>query len=380
MTEHTPHLLVVDDTPKNIQFLGAVLRDEGYIVSVALNGKEAVERARSIHPDLILMDVMMPEMDGIEACRILVDDPDTTGIPIVFLSAKGSPEDVVEGLSAGGVDYIRKPFQAVEVLQRIASHLRVSELQRELALRVAEAEAAREDALRVSREYASFTRHELSNALGPVLGYSDMLLRQRDLPEETREKWTAQIKDSAVAMKRLLAAIKDLQQIEDGSARVERKPCNLVALLRAEAAGLELSFNGRGRFTTLFPDHPVLIQADQTLLAGVFRNLLKNALEHVVDLPMGEQRLLISLDESEHDVVVAVENGGPAIPASRLETFFEKFNTTKRRSGGTGLGTSYARIVTQAHGGHIQVSSEQGTGTRVIVTLPMSSQQVGSAP
>ncbi|MDE2995481.1 MAG: response regulator [Bacteroidota bacterium] len=91
MAADSKHLLVVDDVAKNIQFLGAILRDEGYVVSVALNGEEALQRARSIQPDLILMDVMMPVMDGLESCRRRKQDPSTANIPVIFLSAKGSP-------------------------------------------------------------------------------------------------------------------------------------------------------------------------------------------------------------------------------------------------------------------------------------------------
>lgn len=121
-----PHLLIVDDSPENIQQLGAVLRDEGFLVSVARDGKQALEKARSLRPNLVLMDVMMPDMDGLDVCRRMKSDPVLADIPVIFISAKGSSGDIVEGLSAGGVDYIRRPFQAAEVIQRIKTHLRLA--------------------------------------------------------------------------------------------------------------------------------------------------------------------------------------------------------------------------------------------------------------
>lgn len=370
MAADSKHLLVVDDVAKNIQFLGAILRDEGYVVSVALNGEEALQRARSIQPDLILMDVMMPVMDGLESCRRLKQDPSTANIPVIFLSAKGSPEDIVEGLAAGGVDYIKKPFQAVEVLQRITTHLELARLQHELSLRVKEAEEAHKKSVRTARVYASFTRHELSNALGPVLGYSDMLLRRDELPDETRRKWTDQIRRSAIVMKHLLAAIKELQQIEDGVSELELKPADVVAIVRAEMAGMELSFGSRAHFVPQIPDTAVMVKADATLLAGVFRNLIKNAIEHVIDLPAEQHSLFLSIVSTEEDVVVTITNGGDVIPEEFLTRFFDKFNSTKRERGGTGLGTAYARIVVEAHHGEIEVSSDPENGTQVRVTLP----------
>lgn len=369
--ESVPHLLVVDDSPRNIQYLGSVLRDEGYAVSVALNGKQALERAHSLHPNLVLLDVMMPEMDGLEVCRQMKSDPQLTDIPVIFISAKGSPEDVVAGLSAGGVDYIRKPFQAAEVMQRVKTHIQLAELQRELTRKVAEAEAAHQEVLRVSREYASFTRHELSNALGPVLGYSDLLLRKPDLPEETRRTWTAQIKRSAVSMKELLGAIKLLQEIEEGIVRLSLSRHNLVPMVHAEVAAIELMFQGRARFVIQMPAEPIPVQADATLLSGVFRNLLKNAVEHVLNLPPAAHGLLVTVQPGNDRVHVAIHNGGSPIPEARLATFFDKFNSTKRAAGGTGLGTSYARIVIRAHGGDISVESEAEKGTCVSFHLPL---------
>lgn len=378
-TDHVPHLLVVDDSPHNIQYLGSVLRDAGYVVSVALDGEQALERSHSLHPDLVLMDVMMPELNGFEVCRRMKSDPELNDIPVIFISARSRLEDIVQGLTVGGVDYIRKPFQAAEVTQRVRTHLQISHLQQELTQRVQEAETAHQQALQVSREYASFTRHELSNALGPILGYSDLLLRRPDLPEETRRSWTEQIRRSAVSMKELLHALKVLQEIEEGTVRLSKSPVKLVKLLKAEVAGMELAFQGRARFILHVPPEDVVAYADATLIGGVFRNLLKNAIEHVVDLPVQDHRLQVSLSKESTGVRITIRNGGEPVPKERLATFFEKFNSTRRSVGGTGLGTSYASIVVRAHGGSIGVMSDPEEGTRVSFTLPLDNPEKGDA-
>ena len=126
-------LLVVDDTPANLNVLCELLEVEGYNISIALNGPNALEIAREVAPDLILLDVMMPEMDGYEVCRRLQADPRTSDIPVVFVTAKDLTEGVVAGFDAGGVDYITKPFREREVLARVQTHLRLSQLSQELA-------------------------------------------------------------------------------------------------------------------------------------------------------------------------------------------------------------------------------------------------------
>jgi len=125
MTEHAKEsrILIVDDTPQNIQVLGTILRDEGYKLHVARNGKQALETAGKALPDLILLDVMMPEMDGFEACERLKADASTRDIPVIFLTAKTEAEDIARGFGLGAVDYVTKPFFSAELLARVRTHL-----------------------------------------------------------------------------------------------------------------------------------------------------------------------------------------------------------------------------------------------------------------
>ncbi|HVY69004.1 MAG TPA: sigma-54 dependent transcriptional regulator [Verrucomicrobiae bacterium] len=138
-------ILLVDDVPANLSVLTAALEPEGYEILVAANGSAALRVAARARPDLILLDIMMPEWDGLETCRRLKQDPETTGIPVIFLTAKSETASLVDGFRAGGVDYITKPFQAAEVLTRVATHLRLSRLNRQLAEKNRELEARTEE-------------------------------------------------------------------------------------------------------------------------------------------------------------------------------------------------------------------------------------------
>lgn len=130
--ENEPHILIVDDNPKNRQVLGEILTDEGYQVIIAQNGMQALKAAQAFPPDMILLDVMMPEMDGFETCEQLKADSRTHDIPVIFLTALGSMADKVKGFEKGGVDYVTKPIQIEELVMRVATHLQLNQLQSEL--------------------------------------------------------------------------------------------------------------------------------------------------------------------------------------------------------------------------------------------------------
>jgi class 3 adenylate cyclase/CheY-like chemotaxis protein len=159
-------LLIVDDTPQNLQVLGTILRQQGYKLSVAQHGRQALEVAAKAPPDLILLDVMMPEMDGFEACRRLKEDPRTRDIPIIFLTAKTAAEDIVQGFEAGGVDYVAKPFNPAELLKRVQTHLE----------------------LKAARERIQGLATKLSHYLPPPV-YASLFAGERDARIESRRRF-----------------------------------------------------------------------------------------------------------------------------------------------------------------------------------------------
>jgi two-component system sensor histidine kinase SenX3 len=193
-----------------------------------------------------------------------------------------------------------------------------------------------------------------------------------DLDESQRE-WITKIHEGALAMSGLIDAMKQLQDLETGQYTVSPSPVDLDSLVKGVVTEHETIYGGLVSFQLqgALPDGTV--QADQELLTGVFKNLVKNAVEHVIELPDDAQRAIdITLSGEDGQAVVSIRNGGEPIPPERLETFFEKFNSTKESTGGAGLGTTYAYLATRAHGGSISVASNAGDGTTVTVKLPQS--------
>jgi len=368
------HVLIVDDTPKNLQVLGSVLRQAGYEISVAVNGLKAIEAVERARPDLVLLDVIMPVMDGFEACRRLKEKPETSDIPVIFLTAKVETDDIVRGFELGAVDYVTKPFQSEELLQRVDTHVTLARLQAEREVRIGELQRALADIQRLHREQDAFLRHEVNNALGPISGYAELLAgAASDCLTERQMTWLAQIRDGTRMVENLLGAMKRLQSFEQEDVVLNKRPLDLRVLLEEVThSALQSDKDNPGQVVLdVASGGPFVVEADADFLPGVFTNLTKNALEHVVDeSDESARRVRIKLVREDHDVRVDIHNGGAEIPPRRLETFFEKFNSTKTDRGGTGLGTTYAAVVTRAHGGDISVRSSPGEGTTVTVRLP----------
>lgn len=161
------HILIVDDAPHNIRLLGTILQQEGYKISGAQNGLKALKIASKTSPDLILLDIMMPRMDGFETCRRLKSDPSTQGIPIIFLTARDHVQDMVKGFQLGAADYITKPFNTLELVARIRNHLK---------LKKAENDRLQKERLKSILALAGAVCHELVQPLQTISGLSEILL------------------------------------------------------------------------------------------------------------------------------------------------------------------------------------------------------------
>ena len=182
-------ILIVDDTEANIRLLSHVLRGEGFQPIVAFNGSDAIDLIESREPDLVLLDIMMPDMTGIEVCTEIKQKDKLKDIPIIFLSALSETSDKVEGFRAGGVDYITKPFQKDEVLARIRTHLFLSKLQKERKQRIIDLRKREADLRDLNKKKDDLVRmvsHDIKNPLTGIVGLANMLKQDMDFSEEEK--------------------------------------------------------------------------------------------------------------------------------------------------------------------------------------------------
>lgn len=359
-------ILIVDDVPENLDILSRSLEQQAYNVLVATSGEMALKVADRTRPDLILLDIMMPGIDGFETCRRLKASADTQDIPVIFLTAWDDSDGLLEGFRAGGVDYITKPFQKEEVLIRIRTHLQIHLLQASLKHSLNEID-------RMHREQEAFLRHELNNRITPIIGYAEMLFNTDDGSfGEQRLKWIRTVYDSAQDISDLVDDLKQLHDFEADRFDLHRTPADLLSLVHRVADDLKTVYGDQANIRIQNELKNSTVHMDPNLIIGVFQNLIKNAIEHVSDLPdEAEREVKVHLGNEGAQAVVRIHNGGEPVPPDKLASFFEKFNTGKKERGGTGLGTTYAYLVTTAHGGLIDVTSSPEGGTTLTVQLPL---------
>ncbi len=370
-------ILVVDDQPINVQLLKRKLEREGMTVATAFSGREALDLVAADKPDLILLDVMMPDMDGIEVCQRLQADPETKVIPVIFITARTSKEGKIEGLGVGAVDYITKPIDLDETLARVQTQLRFVAMNRELVeLQRRLGESRRAATLGAVTQGIA---HNLNNLLGVVIGYVDLIKAYHDKPELVRKN--AQHLEDAI--NRIVAIIKQLTNLV-----VKHKP----QLARVPLPGLLESAVRRYQAENRI-DQPVRIEnplGDLALdtNAEVFEDslakLLINAWESYHDAP-DEQRAItlrteiVDRGEDGRHLLVHVEDGGRGVDAEILDHAFEPFISSKHTVG-VGMGLTVARHSMRNLGGEVTLATRENGGAVATLRHPLERKVRNASP
>lgn len=381
---HQVNILIVDDTPENLQVLSATLSERGYQVRGVIKGKMAIRAARSAQPDLILLDIRMPDMNGYEVCEHLKADTQTSDIPIIFISALDEVLDKVKAFNIGGVDYITKPFQVEEVLARVEHQLTIRRLQKQLLTQNEQlqqeiqerkkAEQAAEAASQAKSEFLANMSHELRTPLNAILGFTQVMSRGPLLTVEQRE-YLGIINRSGEHLLELINDVLELSKIEAGMISLDETNFDLYQLLdnvealfqiKAEQKKLDLIFS-------IDSDVPQYVKSDEKKLRGCLINLLGNAIKFT---EQGNIKLRLSQESRDDSVrshhgksqflIFEVEDTGPGIAPEEMGNLFNAFvqtQTGRKTAEGTGLGLSITRKFVQLMGGTISVSSVLCEGT-----------------
>jgi two-component system sensor histidine kinase/response regulator len=358
-------ILVVDDTPENLNLLIEILSVKGYDVRPAGSGEFALSAARLKPPDLVLLDIKMPFMDGYAVCEQLKADEKTRNIPVIFISALDQTADKVKAFQAGGVDYISKPFQAAEVLARIETHLMIRHLQEKLELKNQKlVEQAR---LREGVEHVIY--HDLKGPLHAVLSYPTIIKRKGELNEH-QTHCLKQIEEAGSRMLRMVEHSLDLLRLEKGEYQVTPESVDIVHIIREILNGesglikkkellVDFSVNSDG----IIPNGGFKIWGEEMLCYSILSNLIQNAIE------ASSQGSHIKLEVLyQEKIIISIHNDQP-VPEGIRQQFFHKYITAEKYKG-TGLGTYMAKLATETLGGSIHLQTSDQTGTSVFVHLP----------
>jgi two-component system, sensor histidine kinase and response regulator len=367
-TSHLGTVLVVDDNPNNLSVLVSLLRESGYRTLVAVDGESAIAQITYAKPEIILLDVMMPGIDGFETCRRLKANPDSAEIPVIFMTALSDTIDKVKGFNLGAVDYITKPFEYEEVLVRLHTHLTIQNLNLSLKQEIEERKRT-EKALWIFLHAVS---HDLRN---PVTGMSMVIQNLLEDPDQQVTLSRGVLERMAQSNARQLSLIESLLESH----------ANDIQGLTLKCASTSPSEILQGAIYDLDPilkkNHATLINqidtdlpnthVDPMQVGRVFQNLIANAVSH--NAP-GLQ-LKISASLTPPMLLCTVEDNGAGISPEQCEQMFELYaqGSSKRRSLGLGLGLYICKQIINAHGGEIGVSSELNVGSKFWFTLPISS-------
>lgn len=354
-------ILAVDDMPDTIHLITGILKDD-YRVKGAKNGEQALRIARSDDPPhLILLDIMMPDMDGIEVCRRLKADARTRDIPIIFLTAKIDAQDVIAGLDLGAVDYVTKPTNPAVLKARIRTHLRLSRRRNELR----EQRAMALENARLREEIERMTRHDIKNPLNALLALAQDLATGDNLLPAQRET-LASMEESARFVLDLIDHSQALYRMESGTYPLEPVDLDLSALLARVVAETRAAFGSLPIHVHQVAPDPVRVRGEELLCHTLFSNLIRNAAEAS---PAGcEISIEIETDPDSDGVSVHIYNDG-AVPEPIRATFFDKY-VTHGKTRGTGIGTYSAKLMTETQGGRIAMRTSEEAGTQITVTLP----------
>jgi signal transduction histidine kinase len=376
----TKTVLIVDDCPGSLGVVVSHLERHGLRVVVARDGEEGLTRAQHVRPDLILLDVLMPGMDGFETCRRLKAAESTRDIPVIFVTVVTDAAGKVTGFHAGGVDYVTKPFQLDEVLARVTTHMRLHELTQELEQKVLEQtlelRAANESLRESDRrkdEFLAMLAHELRNPLGPIL--SSTYILSRALPEADQGRRAVLIIErQARHLAHLVDELLDVTRIARGKVELKREPVELRELVRRAGEDLRIIFDTRGvELAIETPEQELWADGDPLRLTQIIGNLLQNA-QKFTD-PGG--RVTLSLVAGDQSVAeIRVRDNGIGIAPELLEHVFEPFvqgdGSLARTEGGLGLGLAVVKGVTELHGGTVCATSAGPTrGAEFVVRLPL---------
>lgn len=366
MNDLKKYILIVDDNLKNLQLIAKILKDEGYLISLSQSGNDALDQLTQLQPDLILLDVMMPEMDGYELCRQIKNIENLRDIPVIFLTSKTQTEDLAAGFSAGGVDYISKPFNRQELLIRVKNHIELSDSRKkilEMSKNQNKLYSIIAHDLRTPFSGIAFTISSITSGLLDISS-ADLNEVFKHLDKTTKE--TSLLLDNLLEWTKLQS---DVIPVSPKTLNIYSVIADCVQVLKGNADDKKIRIN-----VDIKEDAGAF--ADELTIHAVFRNLIMNAIKFT----RKKGRIDIHTIKNGRYINVSVKDNGVGISEEIADKIFHENQhyTTPgtNRESGSGLGSFIIRDFVKLNKGKIEIKSKPGSGTEVIVSLPLKNSEI----
>ncbi len=362
----TGKILIVDDEEHNRELLHDILAEKGNDVKLAVDGEKALKMiTKNYLPDLILLDVMMPGLTGYEVCEALKKDNKTRAIPIIFVTALNSRDDMTKGLEVGGTDFLSKPIHSKEVLLRSRNAIFLKKLfdkEKNYAKKL-------EELQELNDELIHMIVHDMRNPLSGMMGYIDLLKSQIDEGNnELHQKMVKVIMEQTMRLMEMVSSLLDINKYEKGEMELNKSDVDIIGLAKETTAIFQAN-EKKIKITLEGNIEEKILNIDKNLIKRVIENLLTNAIKFS-DV---NSELKIIIDEKDSNITIRIVDKGPGIPKEYREKIFKKFGQVNSRSNGqkysTGLGLTFCKYAVESHDGKIGVYNNPDKGSTFWFTL-----------
>jgi two-component system, sensor histidine kinase and response regulator len=355
-------ILIVDDNIDNLKVLGNILKENNYKIALSQSGKDVFDIMENISPMVILLDIMMPEMDGFEVLRRLKDDPDKKDIPVIMVTAKDEAADIERALDLGAVDYLTKPVNKIELLARLRSTLKLRE--NELALK---------EMLKSKEEFIHMVAHDLRTPFASITGFADMLMNDENLSSKMNtehKEYLQLIVDSSTFLVDYFNKLLNWASIEANGLTIKKEKVNLKSIVQT----IHLLFSTKlaDKQISLINSctEDFTINADSSLFQQIINNLLSNAIKYTPE----NGRIFIFTEKQQRHTNLIIRDTGVGISNMQPDELFKKsfHKSTKGTKGekGTGVGLHICKIIADAHSFGLTFKPAPEKGTDFIISIP----------
>lgn len=367
LPSNTGTILVVDDEAMNRELLRELLEAKGHMIVEAENGDQALDQISSDPPDVVLLDVMMPGIDGFEVCRRIKDDPGSASIPVLLVTALRERDDRLQGIQAGANDFITKPIDSREVALRVNNAVFTKKLFDQVQKNYEQLKELSD----LRDNLTHMIVHDLRSPLTGIQGFLELLqMKAAEKLEEDELEYIKKALGGCSTLIEMISSLLDVNRLEAGEMPLDITDCELGAIadeaiqaIGAAVPGVKVKIDK--------PDEPVNANCDPEIMCRIISNLVGNALKFS---PKGSE-VKVSLEKTADSVRVSVKDSGPGIPPEYRDRIFEKFGQVEARSErkkySTGLGLTFCKLAVEAHNGKIWLDSEVGCGSTFWFEIPL---------